>query len=396
MIAPTTTTSPAQQAIRQIVKKVVNPHADIVNAQFTHSKSQYVNLKQRIDASLAANSWHLPRYNFAQNTWRSTYPGIKSFKQIRLCKAVLATLDMIDIDVTLQRVVNFPHLCWILANFKQLLVMPICVYEDKTHPGRYVCWDGQHTVLVLYIIACVILGHDPATVEVPIVMYDSNLKSEMRESFLELNGDAKKPLDPIDQFHQYLFGVRTDNAQNDKWLAAERKQVHLETHGMFATHEKFGDQTQPGALSNLTEFMELDESWVEVVCKYFFHVCNSNRAVDTKEFWMMSMYFKLAQSQGIAPTDTFIKEVCTSLNAAFGGNYDPDALYNQAQIAYEEWWRINKPMPDGTLLGINRHRKNDTITFLAAQIAKYIKPGVSVPNTNAQYNRWQVDPTYLF
>ena len=388
--------SPAQQAIRQIVKKVVNPHADIVNAQFTHSKSQYVNLKQRLDAALTANSWHLPRYNFSQTTWRSTYPGIKSFNQIRLCKAVLTTLDKIDIDVTLQRVVDFTHLSAILANFKQTQVMPISVYEDKKHPGRYVCWDGQHTVLVLYIIACVILGQDPATVEVPIVMYDSNLKSEMRENFLELNGDAKKPLDPIDYFHQYLFGVRTDNAQKDKWLAAERKQVHLETYGMFATHEKFGDQTQPGALSNLTEFMELDESGVQVVCKYFFHVCNSNRPVDTKEFWMMSMYFKLAQSQGIEVNDTFITEVCTSLNAAFGGSYDPNALYNQAQKAYEEWWRMNKPMADGTLLGINRHRKNDTITFLAAQVAKYIKAGAKVPDTRTQYNRWQVDPTYLF
>jgi hypothetical protein len=368
----------------------------MVNAQFTHSKSQYVNLKQRLDAGLAASNWHQSRYNFAQTTWRSIYPDIKSFQKIQLCKPGSTTLDMIDIDVTLQRVLDFPHLCWILANFKQTQAMAICVYEDKNHPGRWVCWDGQHTVLALLAIACVILGHDPATVEVPINIYQSDLKSEMRENFLELNGDAKKPLDQIDHFHQYLFGVRTDNAQKDKWLAAERKQVHLETYGMFATHEKFGDQTQPGALSNLTEFMELDESGVQVVCKYFFHVCNSNRPVDPKEFWMMSMYFRLAQSQGIELTDTFITEVCASLNAAFGGNYDPDALYNTAQTAYEEWWRIHKPWPDGTLLGINRHRKNDTITFLAAQIAKYAKPGVNVPHTNTQYNRWQVDPKYLF
>ena len=398
MIAPTTTlvNTPVSRTVRRRLKKVINTYADQINKQFTHSKSQYVTLKERLSSALAAGVWHQAKVGFATNTWQSTYPNIKSFKQIKLCQAKFTTLDMIEIDTTLQRVVILNHVAYILNNFKQTKSMAIQVYEDKNRPGRYICWDGQHTVLALYIIACVILKEDPANVTIPIVIYDSDLKSEMRENFLELNGDAKLPLDPIDYFHQYLFGVRTDNTQKDKWLAAEQKQCYLETYGMFATHEKFGDHTQPGALSNLTEFMELDPSYVEVVCKYFYHVCNSSRAVDTKEFWMMSMYFRLAQSQGIEVTDEFITEVCVSLNAAFGGSYDPDALYNQAQKAYEEWWRVNKPMADGTLLGINRHRKNDTITFLAAQVAKYIKSGTAVPHTLAQYNRWQVDPAYLF
>lgn len=374
--------------------QTLNPHAHSVNSQFAYSKSQWVSAKKRLEQATQNEEWKISKLEFSKSVWRSAHPTILNFNDIKLCQAQKTTLDKIVIDITLQRVLDIPHVCMILANFRQVAVQSIQVYRDPGQPKKWVCWDGQHTVVMLYIVACLILGHDPKDVEIPITVFDSTLKSEMRENFISLNGDAKKPLDQIDLFHQYLFGVRTDNSQNPKWLEADAKQQALETHGMFATHSKFGDTHLPGALSNLTEFTALHSSMVLKVCKYFHAVCGSQRAVDSREFWMMSEYFQAAERNGIEVTDDWIKGICVSLNAAFGGHYDPDALNKQAMHAYEEWWRSNKPNKDGTLTGIDRKTKRITGVFLAEQIEKYADPKLDLPIVT--WNGWTVDPAYLF
>ena len=109
---------------------------------------------------------------------------------------------------------------------------------------------------------------------------------------------------------------------------------------------------------------------------------------------MMSEYFQVAERNGIEVSDDWIKGICVSLNAAFGGHYDPDALNKQAMHAYEEWWRSNKPNKDGTLTGIDRKTKRITGVFLAEQIEKYADPKLDLPIVT--WNGWTVDPAYLF
>jgi hypothetical protein len=278
---------------------------------------------------------------------------------------------------------NLLHATGIMDKFQQIRVMPISVYEDPLAPGKYVCWDGQHTAIVLYLIAVQTLGLDISKCEVPIVVYESSQKSEMRENFMELNGDAKMPLDLIDYFHQMVFGVRTDGSLNTAWMLVEEKQKALESAKMFATHSKFGDTDQPGALSRLDEIMDVknyDLSITQNFCKYFVAVCKSSRPVQPKECWMLYEYFKLCQIEGIAVNDAYIRGVANSLKTAFNGDFNSIALASKAKASYQGWWINTGKSINGTLQGITYPEYRLGITFLIKQIAKNFKGTVPTGN----------------
>ena len=175
-------------------------HADMVNSQFHKSKSHYVSLEQRLNDTVNSDQWKQVLLNDAIGYFKSRFQTLKKWSSVTLCRSEMSVLSKIEIDVTLQRLFDIEHACNILDHFKNIMVMPICVYEDPERPGKYICWDGQHTALVLYIIACEILGEDANKIQVPIVIYPSTMKSEMRECFISLNGEGKKQLDNIVKF----------------------------------------------------------------------------------------------------------------------------------------------------------------------------------------------------
>ena len=65
-------------------------------------------------------------------------------------------------------------------------------------------------------------------------------------------------------------------------------------------------------------------------------------------------YFKWCEKANIDVDDAYIAGVAASIKKAFPVKNDMDsiALVAKARKSYEEWWRQNKPNPDGTLLGI--------------------------------------------
>jgi len=362
--------------------KVVLPrdsttYASRVNRRFHKSQSHYVDIMSRLMDAIKQAGWREKIIAEAAKEFAIRNKHIQSAKNIRLCSAEKTTMDKIVIDVTLQRELSIEHLVNILTKFKQILVMPICVYEDPMAPGKYVCWDGQHTIIMLYIIYAQILGEDIGKIEVPIVIYPSTMKSEMRECFIMLNGDAKKPLDSIDIFYQKIYGVRTDGSTNADWLLAEKKQQALEFNDMFATDEKFGDETKPGAFSRMHELLN-DNYTLEITqafCKYFKAVCVSNRPVRPKESWMLYDYFDLCLTSGIELDDSYISNVARALQIE-NGDFNASTFYITAKESYQEWFRKNKPTPDGTLWGITYPEGRIGMTFLIAQIKK---AGVVVP-----------------
>jgi len=270
---------------------------------------------------------------------------------------------------------DFKHAINILDHFWQILVMPICVYEEPACPGKYVCWDGQHTAIVLLMIAKHVLGESNLNnIRIPVVVYPSTMKSDMRQCFITLNGEGKKPLDDIDKFHQKVFGVRTDGSTNPDWILNEKKQQALENAKMFATNEKFGDIKEPGALTRLKELTNLtyDLSVTENFCKYFKSMCNSSRPVQPKESWLLYDFFNLCNNAKITVDDQYIKGITDSIRKAFNGQ-DIDVIYlsHKAKLSYQEWWRLNKPNPDGTLWGINYPTEEKrTQVFFLAQLRK--------------------------
>lgn len=352
---------------------VPKTYADVINARFSKSKSHYENLSQRI--SVILNNVILSTLLGNSITdFMLAYPTLKSWSQLPLCQALETTLDLIDIDTTLQRMIDFNHLCTILSNFDPVQVMPICVYQDKDHKGRYVCWDGQHTVLALYVIATQVLKLNPNTVKVPIVVYSSNQKSQMRTCFIQLNGPGKKQLDTIDIIHQKIYGVRTDGSTTLDWLRVNNKYKMLEKYKIFLTHSKFGDDTQPGAYSRMSEFINshYDDEVTEWFAEYFYKMCQAGRPVEPKESFYMYEFFQLCKDSKVVVDHAFIAGVTASLNTAFGGSgfFDGVGLWNRAIGSYRDWFRINKPNPDGTILGISYPERPIFMTFLLKQIAK--------------------------
>jgi len=348
------------------------PYATLINSQFHKSKSHYVSIADRIVDQTNNEAWKQLTFADAVTEFARRNPTIKSWQDFKFCKAVTVSMDLIDIDATMQRLLDVTHAAKILDNFKQILVMPICVYEDPARPGRYVCWDGQHTSVVLCLIAKNVLNLDLSQCEIPVVIYASSLKSEMRRCFIELNGDAKKPLDPIDIFQQKVFGVRTDGSTDPDWVLNERKQTALENNSMFATHAKFGDTTNPGALTRVDELVDRHYALetTEQFCKYFYYVCGSSRPVRPKEARWMYEFFNMCRLSKITVDDAYISGIATSLQEVGNCDFNADSMHTQSIRSWQEWWRVNKPNPDGSLSGISYPTLNINLTFLFAQIEK--------------------------
>jgi hypothetical protein len=370
-------------------------YADTVNNQFHKNQSHYVGLAQRLRESVNGEPWKQTILDEAIDEFKSKFAQIEKWEDFIFCRADETTLDKIEIDITLQRVFDLIHACNIMGGFKQLMVMPICVYEEPSRPGKYVCWDGQHTALVLYIIASKVLGLDISKCKIPIVVYASNLKAEMRECFITLNGpEGKKSLDHIDKVHQKIFGVRTDGSTNTEWKLVNEKQIALEGSKIFLTHTKFGDTDKPGAYTRLDEFLDpiYDLEITQHFAKYFFRVCHASRPVQPKESWMIYEYFRLCKVSGITVDDKYIAGVAKSLSTAFNGDFDAGELYGKAKRSYQNWWRLNKPNPDGSLLGISYPEHQVGMTFLLKQVEKNFTGQVP----KLKYPLWAVPAKDLF
>ena len=87
----------------------------------------------------------------------------------------------------------------------------------------------------------------------------------------------------------------------------------------------------------------------------------------------MYEYFRLCKVAKIDVTDAYISGVAKSLKTAFNGDFDASALYDRAKLSYQNWWRDNKPSPDGTLWGITYPEYRIGLTFLVKQIEKNFK-----------------------
>jgi len=378
-----------------VLEETVNQlsYAETVNKQFYKSKSHYVSLPDRLTETIGANNYRKSVISASVDEFSVRNPQFTTWEDFTFCRCEKTTLDKIVIDITLQRMLNIMHATGILDKFQQIRVMPISVYEDPLAPGKFVCWDGQHTAIVLLLIAAYSLKLDLSKCEVPIVVYASSQKSEMRENFMELNGDAKLALDLIDYFHQMVFGVRTDGSKNALWKLVEEKQQALEQAGIFATHTKFGDTDMPGALSRLDELMDTknyDLSITQQFCKYFAEICGSNRPVQPKEVWMLYQYFKMCKAEGIVVDDSYIKGVAKSLQFD-GGDFNAIKLAEKAKRSYQQWWVDNNISIDGSLRGISYPEYRMAMTFFVKQVAKRFNGKVPTGNP-----LWDVPAKDLF
>lgn len=368
-------------------------YADQVNKQFYRAESHYVTLEDRLRSVTESSSYLTSIVSDAIDEFKERNPQFKTWEDIKpdIQRAIPVKLSDIVIDTTLQRLLMIMWVIHIVDNFDPFKVNPISVYEDPDLPGKYVCWDGQHTAVALYIIAALALGQDLRDVEVYVGIHPSKSKAKMREVFMSKNGDGQLSIDAIDKFQQMVFGVRTDGATFESWVIAEQKQQYLEQAKMFATHSKFNDTDEPGALTRMAELMDTKNYGPEITqyfTKYFLGVCRSTRPVQPKESWMLYEFFRLAAADSnIKITDKYIRSVAKALKVVGVNDFDSQSLWSRARIACQRDWL--KTHPD--LLGIRYPEHALGLTFLLAQLKK---AGVAVPYY--EYKMFTVDEDLLF
>jgi hypothetical protein len=326
-------------------------------------------------------------HNNAIAEFKRRNPNIKQWNQLMLAEAKSARMIDVQIDGTMQRELDIQWVLKIVNQFLATMVVPIQVYRDPTDPSKYIAWDGQHTLLALWVVANIV-GADPATIEIPVNVYQSSLKAQMRGNFLSLNSaEGKKALEAIDHWIQQIYGVRLDGSTNPQWVATELKQKHLETNGLFATSKKFGDEDQVGAVSRLQEINKLSIDAVGHLARYLNNVISSTaagRPVDEKEMVMMAHYFHRAEMNGIKIDNQYVDDLSATTCALFNADFSPEGpFWLQVKTAYENW-HATQPVYN---TGIVRCKKEPLhgFPFLVAQLNKSFLHRVPMNDSNSGF-----------
>jgi len=363
----------------QFMIKSSNSYAEQFNAQYAKSDSHFVDLAERFDSF--CDESEAIEFRMMSREFRRRHPEFKEIQDIkkRLCRGRQGKLSEIEIDVTMQRLLNLNHVLKMLANFKATKVMPIQVYEDPERPGKYVAWDGQHTAILLYILCTMVFETNPAEFEIPINIYDVDGKAEIRENFIGLNGEDKLPLDAIDIFQQMVYGVRVDGSETPNWLEAERKQQMLEKHKLFVTADKFDNTKEVGAISRMQEIMQASPEVVEQFGKYWSAI-RKQRAVEPKEIYMMMSWLMLAELQDVVVDDNYIYDLADMNLGLFDANFSPTgAFWAKCETAYENWYE-QQPQSAWQEPSMQKQPTHG-LPFLNAQIVKSL--GREVPTYRA-------------
>lgn len=393
----TNTTMAAQPATvpNNIVSIAVpqQSYAAKVNAMYSSSASNIVSLDQRYKQTLATmgpNVQAMIVSMIAQSIaeFSRNNPHIKQWLDLKLAEAKEAALSDINIDTTMQRLLDLHWVAIILAKFKSTMVVPIQVYLDDS--GRTCAWDGQHTAIMLWIICTQVLKMDPNDVKIPVNVYTSSKKSEIRENFVSLNGgEGKKMLDLIDIWQQQIFGVKIDGSKNPKWIETEKKQQILEKWDLFVTHDKFNNAHMPGAITRLQEINKYDTEVVDWLCNYLSTVMGTNRPADEKEVVMMAYFFGRCRYDRVKVDDAYIKSIAAATTMLWNADFSYNGpFWAKVGDAYKNWHDEQKRLGyiDPTVEAKVSKEPLHGMPFLIAQLAKSV-PGINLPhhNSNSQF-----------
>lgn len=324
----------------------VTTYAAQKNARFNNSASNIIDIRTRWDTvyqALPTTAQGTVDHAFASavDEFHRRNPNLKCWADVKALLPDAKDIKMSHgfIDSTMQRLLKQLWVCEIVNNFKPTKVVPIQVYKPNAKKDQYVAWDGQHTLLALWIIATQIFGEDPENVMIPVNIYKSSLKAEMRDSFVGHNGgEYKEGLDQYDKIEQMIWGVRVDGSTNPDWILVEQKQAIVEKYDLFLTKKDIGDAHLPGAISRMQEFMKLTPETLEWLCEYLVAVGCNNRAPEEKELVMMTSFFDRCRAAKVKVTKKFIHDIATVAKRHWKADFSPTSnFWVRAGIAYKVW-----------------------------------------------------------
>lgn len=369
-------------------------YADMVNARYRNEASSFFSIKQRIENRIS----NLPEHQrnavrgkllAAAQQWKRDFPTRTKWSDLELCSAIPMTMDIIYIDDTTQRELLVDWVDKIVRLWRDCQAMPIQVYPISREAmekmpdwdGKsqlYAAWEGQHTAVSMYVIACWAMGLDPKDIEVPVVIYKSSERGEIRKTFMGKNSpEGNALLSEYELFRQMVLGVRLDGANDRRWLEAEEKQQYLEKAGLFVTAENAVDRSEAGAISRMKEIKAYSPSVISDFCRYAVAVQKIDaRPIDTMEIALMCHWFNMARMSAIIYTDDEINSLAHHLLSLFDANFktykDSTAngpFWTQAKQAYEVWWNDyyggSSDMPDKMVF---KMLESTGIPFLHSQL----------------------------
>lgn len=364
-------------------------HAQIVNEQYLKSDSHFVTLRERLNDALKTAPMFEGLLAGVVDEFKRRHKDWQAFIDLHLCQAIQVSMDKILIDTTMQRSLNLRHILNILQNFRSTMIMAIQVYEDVNKPGYYIAWDGQHTAISLYVILTKVFGEQVAKALIPVVVYNVKHKLEIRRNFILLNGDAKEELDFIDKYKQMVYGSKVDGADDVEWTDTALKNDYLSGAGLFATHNKFGDEDQPGAFTLLADTLmskslktRKHPEVTRMFARYWTFL-NEQRPVEPKEARQLYEYFNLCYEDGITVDDKYLLEMVAFTKENFEADFSPNGpFWSKVKDAYESWYKKANPesFAESGLRGFTSEMRTG-IPFLIAQIKKSTK--LAVPSYSA-------------
>jgi len=374
----------------------MSTYAQKMNSLYEVAASNFVTLSERLTKAIGKAPFFRGQLEAVVDEFKRrncsppTERGWTKFSDIALCNAIQVPFDKILIDETMQRELNMRHILKILSYFSESMVMAIQVYEDDARPGYYIAWDGQHTAIALHIILTKVFGERAADAMVPVVVYSSKQKLEIRRNFILLNGDAKESLDFIDTYKQMVYGVKVDGSTDPEWKDTALKNDYLRDAGLFATHSKFGDEDEPGAFTLLADTLmskslktRKHPEVTRMFCQYWTYL-NEQRPVRAKEARQLYEYFNLCYEQGIEVDKDYLLKMVAFTKSYFEANFGEDGMFwDKVRMAYTTWYA--KANPDSYkefgLKGFTTEMRTG-IPFLIAQMKKStdLKTPTYVPN----------------
>ncbi len=357
----------------------MSKHADIVNEQYNHRESNFVSLQTRItEAFKLAPKFEAQLEAVVEEFKRRNKDAWSSFSEMALVQAIPVDFSKILIDSTMQRPVNMRHVLKILNYFSQTMVMPIQVYKEG---DNYIAWDGQHTSIALYLILTKVFGELQANTMIPVNIYPVKQKLEIRRNFILLNGDAKEKLDFIDTYRQMVYGAIIDNSDDPIWQDTAKINDLLKDAGLFATHEKFGDDREPGAFTLLADTImtkklekRKDVDVTRMFAKYWVYI-TEERPVQAKEARMLYEYFDACFKDGVKVDDKYLLDFALFCKEYFEANWsETGSFWSKAKLSYETWYKKANPeeFEENGLKGFTTEPRFG-VPFLIAQIKKSTK-----------------------
>ena len=322
-------------------------YADKKNQQYQETESNYVDVNTRLKDCIKANPILQKRLNHITAEWIGRNPKLKEWADLALVTAAPTDLTLadIDIDTTMQRQVSWRHIVAILLGFMESMVMPIqCNINPDT--GRLNAWDGQHTVIVLYIIAVWVFGLRPQDVKIPVNIYPRAKRLEIRRNFILLNGDAKEPLDAIDLVASMIMGVNVDGSEDPEWIDMSKKQAMLAEVKLFMTHKKFGDEDEDGAFTLLADTIYSKKKdkqkpieITQMFCDYWAYI-DQSRPVEPKEARQLFELFNLIHQQGIEVNDNYLIKFATFTKQYFDADFSPSGpFWIKVRTSFDNWFK---------------------------------------------------------